>query len=228
MIADVLPLENSLLISTRDLSTLPSIELLRQRLQQMSALESVFAIEYGESQFEFHPKWNRSEQMGAIKNGSGDELFAHFTKSGCCIIGFAHESAMSPYRTKPPVPWPGLFSSVPAEFKASLDEPAFDIASTTFVVWRRVSDGAWQTDSIEYPDDSYGDGSHDLLSQMLASADEFTDWLEENFEVDIDDDIVKHVFANRPLTNTQLSVLNADASPISMRNAVTETGYHVE
>ncbi len=168
------------MLSTRDLSTLPNIKWLRQRLQQMSALVSVFAIEYGEPQFEFHPKWARSEEMGAIKNGSGDELFAHFTKSGCIIIGFAHESTMSTYHTNPPKLWSGLLSSVPASFKASLDESAFDIASTTFVVWRLATDDAWHTDNIEYPDDSYGDGSHELLSQMVVSADDFADLFFEN------------------------------------------------
>lgn len=220
--------ENAILISTRNLSALPSIDLLRQRLQQMSALESVFAIEYGDSQFEFHPKWDHSEQMGAIKNGSGDELFAHFTRAGCCIIGFAHESAMSPYRTKPPKLWPGLLSSISPEFKPSLDEPAFDIESTTFVVWRLASDDAWHTDNIEYPNDSYGDGSHDLLSQLIVSAVEFADWLEENYEVDVDSDVIKHIFKNRPMTNAQLSVLNPDASLNTLRKAVTEAGYPVE
>ena len=77
--------------------------------------------------------------MGAIKNGIGDELFAHFTRAGCCIIGFAHESAMSPYRTKPPQLWPGLLAAFPWS-KPSLDEPAFQIASTTFVIWRLATD----------------------------------------------------------------------------------------
>ncbi len=97
------------MLSTRNLTLLPDIDSLRRRLQQMAAIESVLAIEYGESRFEFHPKWDRSEQMGAFKNGSGDEVFAHFTHSGCVIIGFAHESKMSPYRTNPPELWPGCF-----------------------------------------------------------------------------------------------------------------------
>ena len=213
------------MISTRDLSPLPTIEGLRQRLQQMAALESVFAIEYGESDYSFYPKWGRSEQMGAVKNGSGDELFAHFTPVGCCIIGFAHESSMSPYRTDPPELWPGLLSSVPAEFQASLDEPAFDIASTTFVVWRIASAETWRTDSIEYPDDSYGDGSYDLLSRVLVSAVDFADWLEENYEVDVVGDVVANVFENRPLSDTQLSAFNSNASLATLRKVVAATGY---
>ena len=221
----VLPEDDSTLISTRDLTPLPTIEGLLQRMQQMAALESVFAIEYGESDFAFHPNWGRSEQMGAVKNGSGDELFAHFTPEGCCIIGFAHESSMSPYRTDPPELWPGLLSSVPAEFQASLDEPAFDIASTTFVVWRLASGETWRTDNIEYPADSYGDGSTDLLSRLLLSAFDFAEWLEENYEVDVVGEVVTNVFENQPLSAAQLSALNPDAPIANLRKAVAETGY---
>ncbi|GAB5444751.1 MAG: hypothetical protein Fues2KO_51000 [Fuerstiella sp.] len=194
----------------------------------MAALESVFAIEYGESDYTFHPNWGRSQQMGAVKNGSGDELFVHFTPAGCCVIGFAHESAMSPYRTNPPELWPGLLSSVPAVFKSSLDEPAFDIQSTTFVVWRLSSDDAWHADDVKYSDDPYGDGSNDLLSRLLKSPVEFAEWLEENYEADVVADIVTHVFKNRPLSVAQLSELNPDASPAVLRKAVAETGYAIE
>jgi hypothetical protein len=187
----------------------------------------VFAIEYGASQFEFHPKWDRSEQMGAFKNGSGDELFAHFTKSGCIIIGFAHELKMSPYRTSPLELWPGLLSGVPVEFKASLDEPAFDIASTTFVVWRLATDHAWHTAAIDYSDDNYGDGSSELLSHLIYTAAGFADWLADNYEVEIDTSIVSSVFGNKPLTNQQLCTLNPNAKTKQLRKAVTETGYPI-
>ena len=67
------------MLSTRDLAELPSIDALNKRMQEMAALDSIFSIDYGESQFEYHPHWDQHEQMGAIKNGSGDELFAHIT-----------------------------------------------------------------------------------------------------------------------------------------------------
>ncbi|MGV3607052.1 MAG: hypothetical protein ACO1RA_11660 [Planctomycetaceae bacterium] len=191
----------------------------------MAAIESVLALEYGESRFEFHPNWAHSEQMGAFKSGSGDEVFVHFTKFGCIIIGFAHESEMSPYRKNPPELWPGLLSGVPVEFEASLEEPAFDIANTTFVVWRLATDTAWRTSSIEYPNDEYGDGSRELLSQFIYTAAEFRDWLADNYEVDVDPGIVSSVFANKPLTNQELSTLNPEAQIKRLRTAVTETGY---
>ena len=213
------------MISTRDLSGLFEIEALRRRLQQMSALQAVFTLENGPEGFEFHPDWDRGQQMGAFKNGSGDELFAHFTSAGCFLKGFAHESVMSPYRKDPPAPWPGLFASVPRKFESSLKEPAFDIPATTFVVWRLTTDSHWQTDEIEFPDHEDADGSHDLLSRLMMTPLEFAEWLSENYEVDIDADIVVEVFKNLPLTDVRLRGLNSSAAAADLRSAVQGIGY---
>jgi hypothetical protein len=213
------------LISTRDLSELPAIEALRRRLQQMAVLDAVFSAAYGTAQHEFHPNWNRSQQMGAIKDGGGDELFVHFTPAGCFIKGFAHESVMTPFRTTPPALWPGLFSSVPSDFSASLNEPAFDIPATTFVVWRRTSDPEWHTDEIKFPDHYYGDGSQDLLAQLVVSASDYAEWLEENYELEVNADIVASVFNNHPLTGAQLHTLNPSEKLADMSRLVRETGY---
>jgi hypothetical protein len=220
-------MDKSNTISTRNLSMLPEIESLRRRFQQLSALQAVFAIEYGSADFEFHPNWNRSQQMGAFKNGSGDELFAHFTPVGCFMKGFAHESAMTPYRTNPPVLWPGLFSSVPRAFESSLKEPAFDVLATTFVVWRLTSDTNWHTDDIQFPDDEDADGSHHLLSRITMTPQEFAEWLAENYEADVDANIVADVFNNLPLTDARLRALNTSAATADLRNAVQKTGYEL-
>ncbi|MCM2372819.1 hypothetical protein [Aporhodopirellula aestuarii] len=216
------------MISTRDLTDLPLIDALNRRMQEMAALESVFAIEYGTPRFEYHPRWDQHEQMAAVKTGSGDELFVHFTPRGCCILGFAHESAMSPYRTQPPQPWPGLFSSVPEELRGSLEEPAFDVDSTTFVVWRLASDDRWSTDDVEYPNDGYDDGSNDLLSNLILSPKDFGDWLEENYEVNVDLSVVESVFEHVPITSAQLAKLNSELPLKELRRAIIETGFPLQ
>lgn len=213
------------MVSSRNLSTLPEIDALRNRLQQMSALQAVFGIEYGTTDYEFHPLWDHKEQMGAYKNGSGDELFVHFTPAGCFIKGFAHESLMSPFQKDPPDLWPGLLSSVPPEFESSLKEPAFDIAATTFVIWRQLADSHWQTGEIAYPNHPDPDGSNDLLSKIIATAPAFAEWLAENYEVEVNENIVDHVFQNLPLSDDQLRTLNPNAELQDLRKAVQETGY---
>jgi hypothetical protein len=204
---------------------MPNIEVLRKRMQQMSAITAVFAVDYGESQFEFHPKWSRHEQMGAIKDGCGDELFAHFVPDGCFIKGFAHESNMTPYKKNPPQLWPGLFDAVPKAFEQSLNEPAFDIPATTFVIWRLANDDVWSTSEIDYCDDDYGDGSADLLEPFAYTYLEFTEWLQDNYEVDVEGSIVESVFNNRPLADADMTTRNPSQPIRMLRDAVRDTGY---
>ena len=214
-------------ISTLNLSPLPAIEPLRKRMQQMAALTAVVGIEFGTPPFEFHPRWARGEQMGAYKNGSGDELFVHFTPAGCFMKGFAHESTMSPYRTNPPTLWPGLFDGLPVQFASSLQESAFDIPSTTFAVWRLAADPDWHIGQIKVPQHYYGDGSQDLLVRLVMSAEEFTQWLAENYEAEVDTDVVIAVFEHQPLTKGQLRTLQPLAKLAELLRVVEETGYPV-
>lgn len=211
-------------ISTRNLAPLPDIEHLRKRMQQMATLAAVVGIEFGTPPYEFHPLWAKGEQMGAYKSGSGDELFVHFTSAGCFIKGFAHESKMSPYRTNPPTPWPGMFDDVPHHFASSLQEPAFDITATTFVVWRLAQDNEWMTGPVRSPKDST-DGSEDLLGQLIMPATEFAEWLSENYETEVDEDIVAAVFEHRPLTTDQLGALQPSANISALVRAVQKIGY---
>lgn len=206
---------------------MPSIEACRKRIQQMAAITAVFAVDYGESQFEFYPRWSKTSQVGAIKNGCGDELFLHFTAGGCFIKGFAHESCMSPYQHSPPQLWPGLLVGIPDVFQSSLKEPAFDMPATTFVIWRLVDDLGWSTANVDFSDDDYKDGSADLLEPLACTHVEFTDWLQENYEVDVDGSIVESVFSNHPLTEEELSVLNPSQPIRVLGDAVHATGYPV-
>lgn len=212
-------------VSTRNLSLLPDIEPLRQRMQQMAVLAEIVGIECSPQAYEFHPKWSKNEQMGAYKNGSGDELFVHFTRAGCYINGFAHESTMTSYRTDPPTLWPGLFENIPPQFASSVKEPAFDTPHTTFVIWRLATDKAWQIGPVKFPDHYYGDGSEDLLGMVVMSAAEFAEWLAENYEAEVDPKIVAAVFDHQPLTKSMLAALNPNAELAELVRAVKEVGF---
>jgi hypothetical protein len=209
--------------SSRNLGALPEIEALRRRFQQFAALGAAMSP-HGLGSFEYHPDWAASEEMGAYKNGSGDEGFAHFTSAGCCLIGFAHESTMSPYRVEPPALWPGLTEDVPSEFQSSLAEPAFGPDDTTFVIWRRSAEPVWRTGAIHFPND-YGDGSADLLWFVDLDAEAVAAWLEEEYEADVDAAIVADVLSHRPLDASRLRRLNPNAPVAELSAAVAGTGY---
>jgi len=78
-------------ISTRDLSLLPDVDGLRRTLQAMAMLDAILRPEWEFRYYSFNAAWAEGEQMGSMRNGSGDDFFAHFSSAGCWLKGFAHE-----------------------------------------------------------------------------------------------------------------------------------------
>jgi hypothetical protein len=216
------------LLSTSDLSTMPDIESLRQHMQKLAALTAVFSVDLGEGQFVFNPRWRKNQQVAININGCGDELYLHFTPSGCFIKGFAHESEMTPYKKSDHSIWPGVLDSVPAEFDSSIREPAFDPRATTFAIWRLASDSAWSTGVVDFPPGEYKDGSADLLLPITFTHTDFTEWLAENYETEVDKDIVRSVFDGQPFSDKQMLALNPSSPIHETRDAVRDTGYPIQ
>jgi hypothetical protein len=155
------------MISTRDLSRLPNVDGLCRTLQSMAMLDAVLCPEWEYRYYSFEAAWAAGEQVGSMRNGSGDDFFAHFGPAGCWLKGFDHESPMSPYRESQQRPWPGVLDAVPAEFAACLRERAFGVEDVTFCIWRRNDDKDWQMGPVEFPPDRPDpDGSAFLLSAL--------------------------------------------------------------
>src|SRR3954451_18924006 len=99
--------------STRDLSLLPRVEDLRRLFQSMAVLDAILSPDWEYRYYSFNSAWSAGEQMGSMRNGCGDDIYAHFSPAGCWLKGFAHEYPMSPFREQPPRPWPGVLEAVP-------------------------------------------------------------------------------------------------------------------
>ena len=197
-------------------------------MQQLAAITAVFAVEYGESQFTFDPRWRKHQQVATNINGCGDELFMHFLRHGCFIKGFAHESEMTPYNRDDRSVWPRVIDDVPDNFNSSLSEPAFDPGATTFAIWRMSSSNEWSTGNIEFPVGDYKDGSADLLEPINYTPADVTEWLSENYETDVDSGIIQSVFDGHALSDSQMSKLNPSSPIHAIRNAVRATGWETE
>jgi hypothetical protein len=59
----------------------------------------------------------------------------------------------------------------------------------------------------------------------VTTAADYAQWLEENYETEVDASIVASVFANQPFNDAQLRILNPSAKLAEVRRAVEETGY---
>jgi hypothetical protein len=214
------------MISTRDLSLLPDVDDLRRTLQSMAMLDAILSPEWQFRYYSFNAAWGAGEQMGSMRNGSGDDFFAHFGPAGCWLKGFAHEYPMTPYREAPPRVWPGILDAVPNEFTACLRDPAFSIEVVTFCIWRRHGEGAWQVDPIEFPAGHPDpDGSEFLLSPLDGRPRTYREWAADYYEREVSLSAVEHVYQHRALTAEVVALLNPEVSLEELAADVSEIGY---
>lgn len=127
-------------------------------------LDAIMSPEWEYRYYSFNSKWADDEMMASMRYGSGGEYFILFDAAGVAIKGFDHESSMSPYANSEQKVWSGVSDNVPEDFASFLKEPALSMQNTTFCIWRKHTDSAWNVGDITYPDgDETADGSEWLL-----------------------------------------------------------------
>jgi len=212
-------------ISTRNLDPLPDVDSLKALLQSLATLDTIMSPEWENRYYSFNSKWSRGEQMGSMRNGSGDEFFALFNRAGCFIKGFAHEYPMTPYRTQPPEIWPGVLESAPNDFSTAMNEPAFSMDNVTFCIWRRYSDSSWKHGAIDLPDGGDPDGSAYMLTTLDGDPATYCQFAEDYYEATVPIDSVRHVYNHQTLTDNLVKSLNADTTLFDLAEDLIEIGY---
>ena len=110
--------------------------------------------------------------------------------------------------------------------QACLTEPAFAIDETTFCIWRRYADRAWQRGPVTFPaGDEDPDGSARLLQFLDGRAKTYRDWASEYYERDVRLAAVRSIYAHEPLDQRMVAEWNADVSLSELDADVEEIGY---
>lgn len=170
----------------------------------MAVLEAIVSLDDWESRYHsFNAAWGPSEEMGSMRNGSGDEYSIVFLAGGAYIRGFDHEAVMSPYGNDGP--WPGVLGSVPDVFHHCVVEPA---------LCDEDGDDGWRVGEIDYPEsESDPDGSARLFALLTDPTPEaFQRFAEDYYQVGVDLDAVRHIHAHRPMTQAVVTALNVDVA----------------
>jgi hypothetical protein len=213
-------------ISTRELTALPSIPELKRLTQSIAALDAIIEPTWEYRYYSFNSKWAESEQMASMRDGSGNEWFCVFSEVGAFLKGFDHESPMSPWNFEPKQLWPGVLDEVPDEFKRFAIEPAFSPANTTFCIWRSNTDDVWRKGNIVFPSGYVDpDGSADLLSILGGDPQAYQLWAESYCERSVPSELVEYVYRHKELTEAFVRRLNPEREMESLRLDVAEIGY---
>jgi hypothetical protein len=209
------------LVSTRALGEWPDIGALRRLLQSLAMLDAILEPEWEYRYYSFNSRWAPGQEMGSMRNGSGDHWFALFLPAGAGIVGLAHEAPM--YRHGDP--WPGMFVGLPSELAEVQTEPAFEATHCTFCVWRLATDRTWSRGQVEFSSDLDADGSEHLLHLLDGQPHSYATFAADYFEMDVPTDAVASVYAHAPLTRDLVMRLNPRSSPADLEPDLQEIGY---
>ncbi|QBE66744.1 hypothetical protein [Pseudoduganella lutea] len=194
-------------------------------MQSLAMLDAILEEGWDYRYFSFDAGWSLGAQMGSMRNGQGDDLFAVFDQAGCFIRGFDHESAMSPWVSDPPKIWPGVLEHVPTQFSSSLTEPAFHIDDTTFCIWFAVGAQAWIQGEIAYPVASDPDGSSWMLSYYMGGPQTYFDFAEHYYEVKTPIEAIARVYLHEPLSPALIQALGSHRQYDRLVLEAAATGY---
>lgn len=213
------------MVTKKRLDTIPNVEALRKLCQSLAILDAIMSPEWDYRYYSFNSKWADGEMMASMRNGSGDDYFILFNSQGAIMKGFAHESSMSPWSSESEQVWPGVLDQVPREFGSFLTEPAFSMEETTFCIWRKNEDAAWQTGEIKYPEEEDPDGSEDLLFILDGNPETYREFAERYYERVIATQVVNSIYAQEPLKSEMIARLNPEASLEILSSDLDEIAY---
>lgn len=224
-VMSIIPSENTPMLCTRNLSLLPSIDRMRTLSQSLAMLDAILCPEWQYRFYSFTAHWAPTQALASMRNGSGDWYVLLFTPAGAIMKGFAHEAPMSPYAHEPPQVWPGILDAVPQVFAGYLAESAFVCAETTFCIWRRLHDSAWQCGALQYPDAPDPDGSAHLLAIFDGNPRIYHAWAEDYYERPISFHAVAQVYQHHPLTEAVVTALNDEITLADLQEDINEIQY---
>lgn len=196
-------------------------------MQSLAMLDAILEAEWDYRYYSFNAKWSETEEMGSMRNGSGDDLFALFTSSGAFLRGFDHESPMSSWLTTPPKVWPDVLEHVPAEFSGALNEPAFHMEDTTFCIWCLTRDSTWSKGSVAFPSGEDPDGSQRMLSELDGQPETYQAFAKDYFELDVEVKAIARVLAHEPLSAALLGAFPSSRRLLDLLPEAEEIGYAV-
>lgn len=209
---------------------LPAIADLRDLCRSLAVLDAILSPDWESRYYSFNAGWADGEEMAWMRNGSGDEYSIVFSAAGACVRGFDHEAPMSPYGNDGE-PWPGVIDDVPEVFKPFVEEPAFTdedgVPVVTACLWHEGTDDRWRHGAIDFPSDHADpDGATGLFPLLVdRSPEAYQRFAEDYYEVSVDLEAVRDVYALRPLDQELVSSLNAEVTLADLAQDISEIGY---
>lgn len=201
---------------------LPSIADIRRRCQALAMLDAIICPQWEHRYFSFDAHWGQGEQMGSMRDGSGDEWFIYFGPFGAAIKGLAHKSDVTSNQQFAV----HVQRQVPSGFSSFLNEPAFRMDWASYCYWRAQEDQSWHKVTLANAEFAkVDDGSAEHLAILNDPASSYVEFASSYFEVDLPLEMVEHIYRHNPLTGGLISALNGDITLAQAQEFSLEAGY---
>ena len=142
-----------------------------------------------------------------VSDGSGHEMDIFFEENGVFIKGFDHQNELNQYAKED---WDDEFfketyEGIPSNF-LDIYEDEDSLMEMTFCMWYDNQTGKWNQTIVEGDDG----GKDFILSYICSNADQWIEWAEDYYEMDIDKSIVEKVYQKKPLTAEDIHKLDPE------------------
>jgi hypothetical protein len=208
------------------IARLPDVRTVRRISRALAVLDLIVCEDPAYRYYSFDARWSETEEAALMVDGSGDEYSIVYSPDGVFARGFAHESEMSPYGNNGEL-WPGLVDGLPPELHAARDEPAFrddegGVLNATVCFWRTPAVDRWVAGPVE----PVGvDGAERLFGLLAEGPEGYLTFAEEYYEVALDLDAIRHVYALMPLSEYVVTILNRNRRLSDLKEDLAEIGY---
>lgn len=190
---------------------------------KMAALNIVLCEEEDMRYHRFTKGWSEGVDMSEVNNGAGDNMFLLFTDEGAVIKGFDHESPLSPHAQDVYAVRKGMYDGLPETFSRLLDDPALEKEEATFCLWREKGDAEWKKGNVTLAKDE-SDGSGFLLGTIESTAEDFKDWADDYFEIDLPLHVLREFYETGKLTEEMILALNEGCDVEKVKEELKELG----
>ncbi|MBE1444355.1 hypothetical protein [Paenibacillus sp. OAS669] len=207
-----------------ELEQLPEPASLKKLMAVQAALNTILCETEWLRYHSFVQEWDEGVSMAKIRNGAGDHLIMLFSSDGCILKGFDHESQLSPYAQDEHKVWPGIYDNVPNELLSLLEHEGIEKEDVTFCIWRKNSDPTWQKGKVKLPNGA-DDGSSFLLGTIYQTPEDFVQFAEDYFELELPIEVVEQVYEGVPVTVEMIQRLNPDCAAEEVYRELESLGF---
>lgn len=188
---------------------LPDTEILKETARRAALLDAVLMQEWEFRYYSFNSQWSQGEEMGSMRDGSGNEFYILFRGKSCCIKLIDKEMDNTEDILNAAVNLSGADRDVLDDF---LSEPAFDPEFISFLVWN--VDGKWT---------QLGRGETELLNIFTDPVSEYRKFALDYYERILSSEVLQKIFAGH-FTWDLFIELNPDLDRKILKSDLKEIG----